>query len=144
MTLQERIVEEARSWLHTPFRHQGQVKHVGVDCAQFVALVAKGAGLPVEIPANYRPREDGTVMLKLLNEHMEMVPLEEVQPGDVLALCDEALRDPDIPRHLVFVTDVTPKTLFIIHASERGIREHRTDSRWRARIHSAWRLKNAD
>lgn len=141
MTLQERIVEEARSWNGTRFQHQGRIKGRGVDCANFVALVAKGAGLPVEIPANYRPREDGTVMLRLLNEHMELITLEEVQPGDVMALCDESLRDPEIPRHLVFVSDVTPKTIFVVHASEHGVREHRTDSHWRKRIHSVWRLK---
>jgi cell wall-associated NlpC family hydrolase len=139
--LQQRLVEEARSWAGTPFQHQGQLKGTGVDCAQFVALVAKGAGIEVEIPHDYRPREDGTVMLKLLNEHMEMVSTEDVGAGDVIAFCDEALREPDIPRHLAFVSEVTPKTIFIIHASEHGVRLHRTDSHWRKRIHSAWRLR---
>jgi len=139
--LQQRIVEEARSWKQTPFQHQGQIKGLGVDCAHFVALVARDAGIEVEIPHNYKPREDGTVMLKLLNEHMEIVPTEEVGAGDVLALCDEALREPDIPRHLAFVTEVTPKTIFIVHASEKGVLEHRTDSHWRRRIHSVWRMK---
>ena len=139
--LQQRIVEEARSWKGTRFQDQGRIKHVGVDCAQFVALVAQNVGIGVEIPHNYKPREDGTVMLKLLRDHMEIVPTEEVQSGDVLALIDESLKDPDIPRHLVFVSDVTPKTIFIVHASEHGVREHRTDTRWRARIHSCWRLK---
>lgn len=140
--LAQRLVEEARSWKGTRFQHQGQLKGIGVDCANFVALVARDAGIKdVNIPNNYRPREDGTVMLRLLHEHMEMIEQDQMQPGDVLALCDEGLKHKDVPRHLVFVSDVTPKTIFIVHASEAGVREHRTNLHWIARIHSVWRLK---
>lgn len=140
--LAQRIVDEARSWKGTAFQHQGQIKHVGVDCAHYVALVARGAGVSgVEIPHDYKPREDGTVMLNLLHEHMEFIPVENMAPGDVLALCDEAERNPDVPRHLVFVTDITPTTTFICHASEHGVREHRIDAAWKRRIHSCWRIK---
>lgn len=138
-TLQERVVEEARSWAGTPFRHQGRLKGLGVDCAGFVALVAKGAGLDVEIPANYRPREDGSVMRELLDKHMKHV--KKAQPGDVIAFCDEALREPDIPRHLAIVSEVKDHTMFIVEAAERGVLEHRLNSWWVRRIHSIWRLK---
>lgn len=141
MTLQERIVEEARSWKGTPFQHQGQIKGKGVDCAHFVALVARDAGMDIEIPHNYRPREDGTVMLKLLREHLDFISNNDRQAGDVIALCDEALKEPDVPRHLAFVSDVT-HTTFIVHASERGVLEHRLNSWWTKRIHSCWRLRN--
>lgn len=140
--LSQRLVEEARSWKGTRFQHQGQLKGVGVDCANFVALVARDAGIEgVDIPRNYRPREDGTVMLALLREHMEMIEQKDMQPGDVLALCDEALKHPDVPRHLVFVSDVTPTTVWIVHSSEHGVREHRTNAHWLRRVHSVWRLK---
>lgn len=140
--LAERIVEEARSWKGTRFQHQGRIKGKGVDCAGFVALVAANVGLSdVEIPYDYKPREDGFVMLKLLKDHMTFVPTEEIQPGDVLALCDEALREPSIPRHLVIVSEITPHTTYIVHASEAGVREHRINEHWRSRIHSCWRIK---
>lgn len=140
--LSERLVKEARSWKGTPFRYQGNIKGLGVDCAQFVALVARDAGIDgVDIPHNYRPQQDGAVMLKLLHEHMEQIEQSEMEPGDVLALCDERLKHPNIPRHLVFVSAVTPKTVFIVHASAHGVREHRTDTSWTRRIHSVWRLK---
>jgi hypothetical protein len=140
--LSQRLVEEARSWKGTKFQHLGQLKGKGVDCANFVALVARDAGVEgVEIPHNYRPREDGTVMLKLLREHMEMIDKSEMGPGDVLALCEVGLMHLDIPRHLVFVSEVRPATVFIIHATESGVREHRTNGHWLKRIHSVWRLK---
>lgn len=143
MTIAQNIVAEARTWANTPFRHQGRLKGLGVDCAGFVALVAHNAGITVEIPADYRPQEDGVTMMRLLSAYLDFIPTEEIQSGDILALCDEALRFPDVPRHLAFVTEVTEKTLIIIHASQRGVREHRMDSHWNKRIHSAWRIKDA-
>jgi cell wall-associated NlpC family hydrolase len=141
MTLAAKIVNEARTWRGTPFRHQGRLKHQAIDCVGFISEVAKNAGvLGVEIPSNYRPHEDGSVMLQLLDEHLELV--DEMQPGDVIALCDEAIRDPEIPRHLAIVTEVKPHTTFIIHASQHGVREHRMDSAWTKRIHSIWRIKH--
>jgi cell wall-associated NlpC family hydrolase len=44
MTLAERIVAEAETWLNTPFRHQGRLKGQGVDCVGFISEVAREAG----------------------------------------------------------------------------------------------------
>lgn len=141
-TLAQDIVTEARSWRNTPFLHQGRLKGLGVDCAGFVAMVAQNVGLTeVEIPHDYKPREDGTAMMAMLSQHLDFIPTSEARPGDVLALCDEMLREPDIPRHLAFVTEVRETTTIIVHASKHGVREHRIDSAWRRRIHSAWRIK---
>lgn len=142
MTLAEKIVTEARTWKGTAFLHQGRLKGLGVDCAGFIALVAHNAGLTyVEIPNDYKPQEDGVTMMRLMSQYLDFVPTEDIQAGDILALCDEALRFPDVPRHLAFVTEVTPKTNFIIHASQHGVREHRMNSHWNKRLHSAWRVK---
>lgn len=139
-TLAQRIVDAARSWKGTRFQHQGNIKGLGVDCVNFISEVAREVGVAdLEIPKNYRPHEDGTIMLRLLREHMELV--DEMQQGDVLALCDEALREPDIPRHLAFVTEIRPQTTMIIHASQFGVREHRTNAQWLKRVHSIWRIK---
>lgn len=140
--LAEKIIKEAESYIGTPFLHQGRLKGRGIDCANFIGNVARDAGVgDVEIPNNYRPQEDGTAMMALLSKHLEFVPIEDRQAGDVLALCDEALREPNIPRHLAFVKEVTPATTFIIHASERGVRAHRMNLHWLKRVHSCWRLK---
>jgi hypothetical protein len=138
-TLPDRIVESARSWRNTRWQHQGRLKGVGVDCANFISEVAREAGISVEIPSNYRPQEDGTLMLKLLREHMELV--DEMQRGDVIALCDEATREPSVPRHLAFVTELRPQTTMIIEAGREKVVEHRMDAAWLRRIHSIWRIK---
>lgn len=142
------IVQIARTWLGTPFVHQGRLKGPaeqggGVDCAGFIAEVARESGsLPdVEFEQNYRRRENGEEMLRLLRDYMEIV--EEPEIGDVLALCDERLANPDVPRHLVILTEMEPYWKGI-HASERGVREHRIDLRFKQRIHSIWRIRGVE
>jgi len=39
------IIVEARSWIGTPYLHQGRVKGGGVDCAMFLLEVYERAGL---------------------------------------------------------------------------------------------------
>lgn len=144
-TIAERIVSEARSWKGTAFQHQGRLKGRGVDCAGFIGEVARDAGvINVHIPHDYRPQEDGTVMMRLLSEHLDFVKTEDVQAGDILALCDEALHDSDVPRHLAYVTEIRKGTMFIIHVAGDGVVEHRTNMRWRQRIHSCWRLRESE
>lgn len=47
------VIDEAHSWLRTPYHHQGAVKGVGVDCAMILVEVYKAVGL---IPADLDPR----------------------------------------------------------------------------------------
>jgi hypothetical protein len=141
MTTKQNFIEIARSWKGTPFQHQGRLKGVGVDCAGFIAQVAleSGASADVEFEQNYRRQENGERMLSLLRSYMDFVE-GEPEIGDMLALCDEQLKNPDVPRHLVILTEKEPYWK-AIHASERGVQEHRLDARFKRRIHSAWRLR---
>ena len=44
-TARQAIIAEARSWIGTPYLHQGRVKGVGVDCAMLLLEVYERAGL---------------------------------------------------------------------------------------------------
>lgn len=56
MTLREQIVEEARSWIRTPFHHEARVKGQGVDCGMLLAEVFEAVGLvPHVAPEHYPP-----------------------------------------------------------------------------------------
>jgi cell wall-associated NlpC family hydrolase len=87
MDLRTRIVLEARSWIGTPFVHQGAVKGVGVDCLQLVIGVGKNVGvLPADFegPTSY-PRGwflRSSRYLDDLQPYLEPV-VGEPQPGDV-------------------------------------------------------------
>ena len=51
MTKRDVVVQEAQSWLRTPYHHLGSVK--GVDCAMLLVAVFKAVGL---VPADLDPR----------------------------------------------------------------------------------------
>jgi cell wall-associated NlpC family hydrolase len=152
--LSERIVNAARKYSGVRWVHQGRSKDTGVDCAGLIFKVASDAKTGIEedndkveklagdlnVPDNYRRRENGELLLELLEKHMDNVPLDEIAPGDVVALIDGSLRHKEIPRHLAIVTEVTPR-MKIIHSSEHGVVEHLCNRHWLSRIHSCWRVR---
>ena len=82
------VLEEAKSWLTTPYHHMGRVKGAGCDCLTLLAEVYARAGVvsgPVEVPF-YRPdvmlhRGEETYLEGLLGYGRE-VPAAE--PGDAV------------------------------------------------------------
>ena len=133
------IVDEALTWVRTPFVHQGRIKGVGVDCVNFIAEVARATGATpdVDFERNYRRTEDGQQLLKELIHYLEPVEsLEDIKPADILAFHDGF--DHDTNRHLAFVTQLTPYVK-IVHASKRGVVCHRLDAHFRSLVSSVWR-----
>lgn len=47
------VVEEARSWLRTPYHHLARVKGHGVDCAQILIAVYSEVGLVPKLDVGY-------------------------------------------------------------------------------------------
>jgi len=134
-TIREKIVDEARTWIDTPFHHQGRIKLVGVDCAGVVGMVGAALGLVDEndIPKDYAKHPNGTEMTKVLDEKMVRIPVPEATIGDIYHFCFD--RD---PQHLGIITDIG-----IIHAyaQARKCVEHSLDSTWQSRIRGAYRFK---
>lgn len=49
-----RVVDEAKTWIMTPYHHQGRVKGAGVDCLTLLAEVYERAGIIEHAePGNY-------------------------------------------------------------------------------------------
>ncbi len=146
MTTRREVIEEARTWLGTAFGHQQAIKGVQVDCTNFIARTAEASrALPdVAFESNYRRSADGLTMLAILRDYMDFIQdVADALPADVIALCDEACKHPDVPRHLILLTQVEPHWMGI-HASEHGVREHRLDNNFKRRIHSVWRLRDLE
>lgn len=87
----EHIVEIARSWLFTPYKHQATVKGAGCDCVGLLRGVFKelyGLDDDPEVVPPYRPdwyeRTERDNLLLIAGRHLEEVSLEERRAGDVL------------------------------------------------------------
>lgn len=86
--MREIILEEARSWLGTPFRHAQCAKGAGVDCAMLSACVYYNVGLvpwidPRPYPPDWALHRNEERMLNILNQYAH--PVETPCAGDMAA-----------------------------------------------------------
>jgi cell wall-associated NlpC family hydrolase len=115
LELRQAIVAEARTWLKTPYHHQGRVKGAGVDCAQFLyAVFVEGTGVvpPFEIPGyspQYGLHRDDEVYLGWIG--MFGRPVKDGKPGDLVTY-----QFGRVTSHAVIVLE-WPQ---IIHATKAG------------------------
>jgi hypothetical protein len=94
--LQERIIQEARTWIGTPWRDGGSaVKGLGVDCGRFAIEVYYACGLcpkyeiTVVNPVYCQQRKNPSMILRWLSERADvcrLLPrgLKDVIPGDLI------------------------------------------------------------
>ena len=84
-----RIVEEARSWIGTPYHHQASLKQVGCDCLGLVRGVWREVyGCEPEAVPAYTPHwaEAGRreQLLEAASRHLELLPVDGISAGDLL------------------------------------------------------------
>jgi cell wall-associated NlpC family hydrolase len=109
------VVYAARSWLATPWAHQGRSR-LGIDCAGLVICVARDLGLvDAAFDVGGYPRvPDGKTLLAHCEQHMSRVEQSDMQPGDVVV----ARFDSDA-QHFGFVVPYRHGGLAIVHAAAR-------------------------
>ena len=84
----ERVLAAARTYLGTPYRHQGSRRGVGCDCLGLVRGVWRELyGEEPEDPGPYRPdwmaRSGDDRLLEAARRHLVPVERVEAKPGDV-------------------------------------------------------------
>lgn len=122
------ILAAARACLGTPFRHQGRLPGVGLDCIGLVVAVASALGLPVQDATGYgRSPADGLLEAALDAQLVRADPA----PGAIALI-----RFDGDPQHVGILGDYPAGGLSLIHAylPSRRVVEHRLDDAWQARI----------
>lgn len=83
------VLDEAASWLGTPYRHQGSRKGVGCDCLGLIRGIWRALyGREPERPGPYTPdwaeagRNDP--LLEAAQRHFVSIPPDAARPGDLL------------------------------------------------------------
>lgn len=144
----EAIVAQARSWIGTPFHHQGRVKGVGVDCIGLLVGIAaelaltddKGIPLADYDKPNYSPLPDGKNLKSAVSLHLlELPSIGEALLGDVYLF-----RFQHDPQHVGILSELPDGAPSIIHCySNTGkVVEHRLNDTWRKLIVAAYRFPN--
>ena len=82
-----RVVQEALSWLRTPWHHAARVKGAGVDCALLLAEVFERAGVmpriePEAYPIDWHLHRDEERYLQTVLQHAR--PVVAPGPGDIV------------------------------------------------------------
>lgn len=128
------VVATARQWIGTPFREQQSVKGEGADCVGFGVGVGREIGHQINVQP-WKQSPDNGRMQRECESRLISVPLEQMQPGDVVLI--QTVRE---PHHMGIITDYK-SGLGIVHALKaRGkVVEHRLDSNLRASIVAVYR-----
>lgn len=141
MTTGADVVSEARSWIGTPFVHQGRLKGIGVDCIGVVVGVAKALGLSGYDKTDYGRAPNPAEMRAELATHMQPIAFKDVRPGDVLWFRVEGE-----PRHVGIVTETEPMAMVHSYSRARVMAciEQDVDGFWRKRVAGAFRYRGLD
>jgi NlpC/P60 family putative phage cell wall peptidase len=83
------ILDEARTWLGTPYLHQASAKGAGCDCLGLVRGVWRALyGAEPEAAPAYTPdwaeRHGEETLLAAARRHLHQIDVEAARPGDVL------------------------------------------------------------
>lgn len=145
----DEVVSEARSWLRTPYRHQGRLKGTAVDCVGVIietGLATGALGVSREtfdqafrrfraygrLPNPTRVREALATFLK---------PIEHPAFGDVAFLRWD--RGP--PMHLAILAEHERRpTIIHAHGWVGHCVEHGFEAEWPGRVDSWWRFPLLD
>jgi len=132
-------IAEARTWLRTPFKHQGCLKGVACDCIG----LAKGVGLALHLVdydpatpeakayANYSMMPDSRRMREALGKWLVPIQVPEATLADILFMAWG--RE---PQHVALITD---KGIIHSYSGVGEVVEHSLDERWQRRIAAAYR-----
>lgn len=133
--LGDRIVEETRTWIGTPWHHNQACKGVGVDCARLYSAVLESLGVKVELDNYSRRAEKGNL-------------LRQIRAIDCLVeLPDPILRD--VGDLIVFLVGVEPGHIGICNGHGMVHADQKLDKvceipdlgeRWRKRICATFRV----
>lgn len=140
--MRNRVIEEARAWIKTPYQHQGMVKGVGVDCVGLIAAVGINTGVLAMTPEHIRqysgygrlpnPRKMGEYM----EQHLNAIPDSRMEVADIAWI--EWRKN--MPMHLAIIGSHNDNFTLIHATSDVGmVVEHTLSSTWMDRICSFWR-----
>lgn len=126
------IVDIARSWIGTPFKHQGRIKGRGVDCIGLAVGISNELGVAVRDRHDYGRIPTGDDLLKALNEHGEEIDKMEVGAVVLMRMANT--------EHLAIISKVNP--VYIIHAYQPAgkVIEVRLDKKMERRVRKIYRF----
>lgn len=132
------FVQAARSFIGTPFHHQGRLPQVGLDCAGVVVCALRKIGAPVSDVAGYGRVPSQGIFEDAVMAQCEPVPLAELRIGDLMMF---AFRTE--PQHIAIVSSVDPTLIIHAYESVGRVVENSFDTTWQKRLRGCYRIRGA-
>jgi cell wall-associated NlpC family hydrolase len=137
------IVAEARSWIGTPYLHDGRLKGVGVDCAGLLAACLIDLGVPIDDRRGVGRGDVFEEMMATVRSHADLVEDLDFdparwRPGDALVF-----RCRTVFNHMAIYSGSGTMIHSYSDPSVCRVVEHPVDARWMHRLHSVWRYRGA-
>jgi cell wall-associated NlpC family hydrolase len=133
------IIRCARTFLNTPYAHQGRLAGVACDCIGLPVLVAKALGyIDAVPPTDYARRPDGIRLQRALADHLDHHDGPPM-PGDVVLMTWRRM-----PMHVAIAGDgAEPFSLIHAYAGAGRVVEHGVDETWMRRIIASYSFRGA-
>lgn len=137
------VIDCARDWIGTPYRHQASCRGAGCDCLGLITGIWRdlGGALP-DIPAYSRDWSEasGEEHLWRAARHLliEKTP-DDLDLGDVILF---RMRDGAVAKHLGLVSCAGDAPKFIHAMSGHGVIESPLTHPWKRRIVARFQLPN--
>jgi len=120
------IIDTARTWIGTPYHHQGRSKSAGIDCIGLIVGVAADLGLKFNDYTDYQRFPDGVTLVAELSK--QATQTDEPHPGDIVCF-----KITQLPQHVAILSSKNT----IIHAyAPHGVVETHIPVSWAARAYA--------
>ncbi len=130
------VVDAARGWIGTPYRHQASCKGAGADCLGLIRGVWRDVlgAEPEAVPAytmDWSEPQKSEDLWQAALRHFSPKDLADEAPGDLLLF---RMRDGAVAKHLGLVGRVGSEASFIHAYSGHAVVESPLSTPWRRRI----------
>lgn len=127
------FIEAARSYIGTPFRHQGRVPGVGLDCAGVVVCALRESGHDVKDVQGYGRIPANGLFTSMVASQCDIIQFADLQTGDLILF---AFRSD--PQHIAIYDEGK-----LIHAYQAvgKVVLNSLDSVWMSRLRGCYRLR---
>ena len=139
-----RIVEAARGWIGTPYRHQCSVRGMGCDCLGLLRGVWREViGPEPEQPPPYSPDWDEVGRRDVLAAAAErwLAPTTPLAPGVVILF---RMRRGAVAKHIGICSRAADQPAFIHAYSGHGVLESSLSDAWARRIAALYTIPGGD
>jgi hypothetical protein len=126
------IIKISREWLNTPWQHNQKIKHIGVDCVNFLEAIAEESNLKIEkIPKIYGKTATNNEIELFLNRNFKKKITIDIEPTNIILYSFSGYNN-----HVALATS----SITIIHANSKvgKVVEHQIDGIWRKHIKSVY------